>query len=150
MDTVQHQLVVRAGPQQRRGQVVSIQPGRRAVVPVALKSGETMSVSLKCLHEMPPALDPDEPGPESEPLASGDPGMERHCEASRADMHMAVDSDSQLANLEQGEPEQELDSQMTDAPSSPEPAHSPINPSERSSPGPHSSVDPADYSSDSD
>jgi hypothetical protein len=118
--------------------VVSIQPasGRRAVV--ALKSGETMSVSLKCLHEMPPALDLDEPGPESEPLASGDPGMERHCEASRADMHMAFDSDSQLANLEQGEPEQELDSQMTDAPYSPEPAHSSINPSERSSLGPHS------------
>ncbi len=67
--------------------VVSIQPGRRDVV--ALKSGETMSVSLKCLHEMPPALDLDEPGPESEPLASGDPGMERHFEASRADMHIA-------------------------------------------------------------
>jgi hypothetical protein len=101
---------------------------------------------------MPPALDLDEPGPESEPLESGDPGMERHCETSRADMHMAVDSDSQLANLEQGEPEQELDSQMTDAPSSPEPAHSPINPSEWSSllVGPHSSVDPADYSSESD
>ena len=123
--------------------VVSILPARRALV--ALKSGDTMSVSLKCLHEMPPALDPDEPGPESEPPASGDPGMERY---------MAVDSDSQLAKLEQtkGELEQEMDSQMTDAPStrSPEPAHSPItgSPAERSSLGPHSSVDPADYSSD--
>jgi hypothetical protein len=39
--------------------------GRRVVV--ALKRGETMTVSLKCLYEKPPALDLDEPGPEQEP-----------------------------------------------------------------------------------
>ena len=59
---------------------------------------------------------------------------------------MAVDSDSPVpkpsrdeprdaADLERGELEQEqTDSQMTDAPSSPEPAHSSINPSDWSSP----------------
>ena len=143
--------------------VVSILPSRGAVV--ALKSGETMSVSLQCLHEMPPALDPDEPGPESEPQASRDSGMERQREASRADMHMAVDSDYHgpkpsrgldMADSEWDELEQEKrDSQMTDAPSSPEPAHSSINASEWSSQEPaaqtgHSSVDPDDYSSESD
>ena len=128
---------------------------------MALKSGETMSVPVKCLHEMPPALDPDEH--ESEPPASGDPGME--CESSRAEVHMAVDSDSPVpkpsrgeprdaADLERGELEQEqTDSQMTDAPSSPEPAHSSNNPSDWSSPAAYagqSSLDPDDYSSESD
>jgi hypothetical protein len=87
------------------------------------------------------------------------------CESSRAEVHMAVDSDSPVptpsrgelrdaADLERGELEQEqTDSQMTDAPSSPEPAHSSINPSDWSSPAAYagqSSLDPDDYSSESD
>ncbi len=63
---------------------------------VALKTGETISVSVDRLQEMSPALDPDSDEPESEPHASGDPGgMERHCLES-TDVHMAVDSDSDV------------------------------------------------------
>jgi hypothetical protein len=131
-------------------------PGNRRAL-VALNNGETMTVPVGCMQEIPPALDPDEP--KSEPQASGD------CEKSRADVHMAVDSDSSVptpsrdeplhaADLERGELEQERpDSQMTgSARSSPEPQSS-INASEWSSQESqdprHSSVDPADFSSDS-
>ena len=78
---------------------------------------------------------------------------------------MAVDSDYHVPKPSRGEPldtadsewdeleQEQRDSQMTDAPSSP--AHSSINPSEWSSQEPaahtgHSSVDPDDYSSESD
>ena len=131
-------------------------PGNRRAL-VALNNGETMTVPVDCMQEMPPALDPDEP--KSEPQASGD------CEKSRADMHMAVDSDYHVPKLSRGEPldtadsewgeleQEQRDSQMTDAPSSPEPAHSSINPSDWSSPAAYagqSSLDPDDYSSESD
>ena len=101
---------------------------------------------------MPPALDPDEP--ESEPQASGDLGMERYCESSPADVHMTVDSDSPVPKPSRDAPLHADDSQMTEsARSSPEPAHSSINPSEWLSPAAHaghSSLDPDDYSSESD